>query len=398
MTPPVSPTKMPTPGFKTAPTLQEALRTKAHALGFDLCRVAPVRLSPEIGERLRAWVHSGAHGGMDWMADTLDRRADPQALWSEARSIIMLGVNYGPGSDPLEVLAHPKSGSISVYARHRDYHDLLKGRLKELAAFLLKQAGQGEAKVFVDTAPVMEKPLAQLAGLGWQGKHTNLVSRDFGSWLFLGAIFTTLDLTPDAPEKDHCGICRACLDICPTQAFPEPNRLDARRCISYLTIEHKGPIPHEFRSAIGNRIYGCDDCLAVCPWNKFAQITHEMKLAARADLNSPLLAVLSRLDDAAFRAFFAGSPVKRIGRTRFLRNVLIAMGNSGAPSLALEVLPHLDDPSPLIRGAAVWALARLFPERAQAQARLALTQETDPDVLGEWARVMDGRQAPPTAL
>ncbi len=335
---------------------------------------------------------------MDWMAETLERRADPQALWPEARRVIMLGVNYCPDSDPLDALAKHDCGAISVYARNRDYHDLIKGRLKELAAFLLKQAGTGDVKVFVDTAPVMEKPLAQLAGLGWQGKHTNLVSRDFGSWLLLGAIFTTIDLAPDAEEQDHCGQCHACLDICPTKAFPAPYRLDARRCISYLTIEHKGAIPHEFRSAIGNRIYGCDDCLAVCPWNKFAQITREAKLAARADLNSPSLAMLSRLDDASFRAFFTGSPVKRIGRTRFLRNVLIAIGNSDVPALAAAVERHLDAPEPLIRGAAVWALGRLDPERALELSSRALSQETDADVRDEWAWMVNYSQRPPTAL
>lgn len=379
-------------------TLQEALRGKANKLGFDICRVSPARLYPETGERLRDWIDTGAHGGMDWMAETLDRRSHPKALWPQARSVIMLGLNYGPDANPLENLTQHDSGTISVYARNRDYHDLIKGRLKELAAFLLKRAGTGEAKVFVDTAPVMEKPLAQLAGLGWQGKHTNLVSRDFGSWLLLGAIFTTLDLTPDAEEQDHCGQCRACLDICPTKAFPAPYRLDARRCISYLTIEHKGAIPHEFRSAIGNRIYGCDDCLAVCPWNKFAQITREAKLAARADLNSPSLAMLSRLDDAAFRSFFAGSPVKRIGRTRFLRNVLIAQGNSGVPALGASIRRHLDAPEPLIRGAAAWALGRLDPEGALELSGQSLAQETDADVRDEWLRIVNHSQRPPTAL
>jgi len=335
---------------------------------------------------------------MGWMAETLERRADPRTLWPEVRSVIMLGMNYGPDINPLDALAQHDAGAISVYARNRDYHDLIKGRLKELAAFLLKQAGAGDVKVFVDTAPVMEKPLAQLAGLGWQGKHTNLVSRDFGSWLLLGAIFTTIDLTPDAQEHDHCGQCRACLDVCPTQAFPAPYRLDARRCISYLTIEHKGAIPHEFRSAIGNRIYGCDDCLAVCPWNKFAQITREAKLAARADLNSPSLAMLSRLDDAGFRSFFAGSPVKRIGRVRFIRNVLIAIGNSAVPALGTSVRRHLDAPEPLIRGAAVWVLGRLDPERALEQSSKALLQETDADVRDEWVRIVNDSQRRPTAV
>lgn len=374
------------------------MRVRAHALGFDLCRIAPARLPSETGERLRAWIDEGAQGEMSWMAETADRRADPLALWPQTRSIVMLGVNYGPSIDPLEALTHRDSGAISVYARHRDYHDLIKGRLKELAAFILKKSGAGDVKVFVDTAPVMEKPLAQAAGLGWQGKHTNLVAREFGSWLFLGAIFTTIDLTPDSPENDHCGQCRACLDICPTQAFPAPYRLDARRCVSYLTIEHKGPIPHEFRAAIGNRIYGCDDCLAVCPWNKFAHVTREAKLVARDELNTPSLATLARLDDAGFRAFFAGSPIKRIGRERFLRNVLIAIGNSGVPALEAAALDLLDDPAPLIRGAAVWALGRLAPARARAGAGPALARETDAGVREEWARVMNGRQTPPGGL
>ena len=379
-------------------TLQEALRDKAYRLGFDVCRIAPARLPAEIGERLRDWVDTGAQGDMNWMAETLERRADPRALWPEARSVIMLGMNYGPDGNPLDALTQHDCGAISVYARNRDYHDLIKGRLKEFAAFLIKQAETGDVKVFVDTAPVMEKPLAQLAGLGWQGKHTNLVSRDFGSWLFLGVIFTTIGLAPDAEEQDHCGQCHACLDICPTQAFTAPYKLDARRCISYLTIEHKGPIPHEFRMAIGNRIYGCDDCLAVCPWNKFAQITHEAKLAARADLNSPSLALLSRLDDAAFRSFFAGSPVKRIGRTRFLRNVLIAIGNSGVSALEASVRRHLDAPEPLIRSAAVWALSRLNPERALELSGRALAHETDDDVRDEWVRIVNYSQGPSTAL
>ena len=267
---------------------------------------------------------------MIWMAETLERRTDPRKLMGDAKSIIMLGLNYGPAEDPLAALSRPATGAISVYARHRDYHDVIKGKLKELAAFLVVAARpeKADVKVFVDTAPLLEKPLAARAGLGWQGKHTNLVSRDFGSWLFLGAILTNFELPPDEPESDHCGQCRACLDACPTNAFPAPYQLDARRCISYLTIEHKGPIPHEFRNAIGNRIYGCDDCLAVCPWNKFASQGREAKLAARADLDAPPLAELARLDDASFRALFAGSPIKRIGRARFVRNVMIAIGNS----------------------------------------------------------------------
>jgi epoxyqueuosine reductase len=366
-------------------TLKSAIHEKALTLGFDACRFAAAQVDPAWGERLRAWLETGAHGGMDWMAETADRRAAPQALWPAAKSVIMLGVNYGPAADPLEALGRREAGAISVYARHRDYHDVVKGQLKQLAAFLVKRAGGGEVKVFVDTAPVMEKPLAQAAGLGWQGKHTNLVSRDFGSWLFLGAIFTDLALTPDAAERDHCGACRACLDVCPTEAFIGPYQLDARRCVSYLTIENKGPIPRAFREAIGNRIYGCDDCLAVCPWNKFAQVTREAKLAARADLVSPSLAELSRLDDAAFRAFFSGSPVKRIGRARFLRNVLIAIGNSGAATLAAEAERLIADPEPLVRGAAVWALARLAPDRLVAL-QGARAREADESVRAEWAK------------
>ena len=363
-----------------------ALREKARTLGFDACRVAPAEAAPELASRLREWLAAGAHGDMGWMAETAERRASPLALWPQAKSVVMLAMNYGPAANPLAVLERRERGAISVYAQNRDYHDVVKGRLKQLAAFMLKQAGGGEAKVFVDTAPVMEKPLAEKAGLGWQGKHTNLVSRDFGSWLFLGAIFTDIALAPDAPERDQCGSCRACLDICPTKAFPAPYQLDARRCISYLTIEHKGPIPREFREAVGNRIYGCDDCLAVCPWNKFAQVTREAKLAARADLDAPPLAELARLDDAGFRAFFSGSPIKRIGRARFLRNVLIAIGNSGSAELAAEAARLIDDTEPLVRGAAVWALARLDPERLRLLRRGRAAHESDPIVAEEWAK------------
>jgi epoxyqueuosine reductase len=338
---------------------------------------------PLAAERLREFIGAGAHGDMAWMAANAERRADPHALWPEARSVIMLGVNYGPDDDPLAILQERTRGGISVYARGDDYHELIKPRLKVIGRWLVDNAG-GDIKVFVDTAPVMEKPLAATAGLGWQGKHTNLVSRQFGSWLFLGAIFTTLDLPADAPESDHCGNCRACLDICPTAAFPAPYRLDARRCISYLTIEHKGQIPREFRPLIGNRIYGCDDCLAVCPWNKFAISGHEMKLAARDALRAPRLADLARLDDAAFRALFAKSPVKRIGRARFVRNVLIAIGNSGDAGLAAEAEWLLDDASPLVRGAAIWALGRLDRARLQYHASRS-AGETDPEVATEWA-------------
>src|SRR5581483_102023 len=318
------------------------------------------------------------------MAAHAERRGDPRVLWPDVRSIVMLGLNYGPDEDPRTLLKERDRGGISVYARGDDYHDIIKPRLKTLARWLIDAAG-GDVKVFVDTAAVMEKPLAQAAGIGWQGKHTNLVSRAFGSWLFLGAIFTTLELPPDESEIDHCGSCQACLDICPTAAFPAPYKLDARRCISYLTIENKGPIPREFRKAIGNRIYGCDDCLAVCPWNKFAQTGRETRLAARDELRAPDLQMLAELDDAAFRTLFAKSPVKRIGRDRFVRNVLIAIGNSGDAALAAEAERLLDDASPLVRGAAVWALAQLADrERFDALAAQMVAAETNSGVREEW--------------
>ncbi len=320
---------------------------------------------------------------MAWMAANAARRSEPRALWPDVRSVIMLGINYGPDADPLAILKRRKHGAISVYARGDDYHDVIKPRLKTLGRWLIEQAG-GDIKVFVDTAAVMEKPLAEAAGLGWQGKHTNLVSRQLGSWLFLGAIFTTLELPPDPTERDHCGVCRACLDVCPTAAFPAPYQLDARRCISYLTIEHKGPIPRDLRAPMGNRIYGCDDCLAVCPWNKFAQSGREAKLAARSELDAPPLAALARLDDAAFRALFAKSAVKRVGRARFVRNVLIAIGNSGDPALAREAERLLDDAAPLVRGAAIWALGRLDGASLKQRSASHRTRETDPAVLEEW--------------
>jgi epoxyqueuosine reductase len=344
-------------------------------------------------ERLRQFLAEGAHGDMDWMDATAARRGNPRTLWPQVGSVIMLGVNYGQDSDPLAILRRRDRGAISVYARGDDYHDIIKPRLKALARWLTAQAG-GDAKVFVDTAAVMEKPLAAAAGIGWQGKHTNLVSRQFGSWLFLGAIFTTLELPPDAPETDHCGSCHACLDICPTAAFPAPYRLDARRCISYLTIEHKGPIPRELRAPIGNRIFGCDDCLAVCPWNKFAQAGRENKLAARPESTAPRLADLARLDDAAFRQLFSKSPLKRTGRTRFVRNVLIAMGNSGDAALAPEAIRLLDDPSPLVRGAAVWALSRLLPaERFAVLAMDPRARESEPLVAEEWTVALEAAAA-----
>jgi epoxyqueuosine reductase len=342
------------------------------------------------GAHLARWIADGQHGDMEWMAQTLERRADPLKLWGEARSVIMLGVNYGPSVDPLAMLGEPDVGIISVYARHRDYHDVMKGRLKLLAGWLASASPTpgAQVKVFVDTAPVMEKPLAAAAGLGWQGKHTNLVSREFGSWLFLGAILTDLALPPDPPEIDHCGSCRACLDVCPTRAFPAPYRLDARRCISYLTIEHKGPIAREFREPIGNRIYGCDDCLAVCPWNKFASESREAKLAARTDMLAPNLGELAALDEAAFRKRFAGGPVKRIGHARFLRNVLIAIGNSGNRAHVAIAKRRLGHASPLVRGMAVWALGRLCDSQALIElTRTHARKEDDADVAAEWRAV-----------
>ena len=355
--------------------------------------VAAVPLSGEAGARLAQWVASGAHGDMGWMAETLERRRDTTAMWPDARSVILLGLNYGPQADPRAALDARDRGVISVYARGEDYHDVIKPRLKRIARGLLAAAGEGDVKVFVDTAPLMEKPLAQAAGLGWQGKHTNLVSRDKGSWLLLGAIATTLDLPPDTAESDHCGSCRACLDACPTAAFPAPYQIDARRCISYLTIEHKGPIPRDLREGMGNRIYGCDDCLAACPWNKFAEAGREMKLAARAENEAPALAELAGLDDPAFRARFPKSPIKRIGRDRFVRNVLIAIGNSADKALAEAALAVLEEPSPLVRGAAVWALSRLiegpdFVRLAEQQ----LAREEDATVRAEWQATLSPSQ------
>jgi epoxyqueuosine reductase len=364
---------------------EDLIRAEALALGFDLCRFTDIDEAWPAAARLGEFVDAGRHGEMGWMAETLERRRHPRAMWDGARSAIVLGVNYGPEHDPLGLLTQADKGAISVYAQGDDYHELIKARLKALARWLQARFG-GELKVFVDTAPLLEKPLAARAGAGWQGKHTNLVSRAFGSWLFLGSILTTLDLTPDPADPTTCGTCQACLDACPTDAFPAPYQLDARRCISYLTIELKGPIPREFRAALGNRIYGCDDCLAVCPWNKFASTAREQKLAAREALKAPALADLARLDDTAFRALFAKSPVKRIGRDRFVRNVLYAIGNSGEAALAAEAERLLDDPSPVVRGAAVWALARLLPAAAFSAIRdTRCRNEGDPDVLAEWA-------------
>ncbi|HRD29179.1 MAG TPA: tRNA epoxyqueuosine(34) reductase QueG, partial [Caulobacter sp.] len=330
------------------------IRHGALALGFDVCGFASAADPWPAGARLEAFVAEGLHGTMGWMAETLARRAHPTGMWPDARSAIVLGLNYGPDRDPLETLKARSTGAISVYAQGDDYHELIKGRLKTLAGQVVARHG-GEVKVFVDTAPLMEKPLAQRAGLGWQGKHTNLVSRELGSWLFLGSVLTSLEIAPDPAEVDHCGSCRACLDICPTAAFPAPYRLDARRCISYLTIEHAGPVPEEFRAALGNRIYGCDDCLAVCPWNKFAAVARESAFHARDALRSPSLATLAALDDAGFRAMFRKSPVKRIGRDRFVRNVLYAIGNSGDATLAASAAALADDPSDVVRDAARWA-------------------------------------------
>lgn len=367
-----------------AAKLRALIDAEAHRAGFDAVAVTSPDAIPLAPARLAEFVADGFHGSMDWIAETIARRSEPTALWPEVRSIIVLAMNYGPDHDPRALQAKRDRGAISVYAQNRDYHEVMKGRLKEIAGKIVARAG-GDVKVFVDTAPVMEKPLAEAAGLGWQGKHTNLVSREHGSWLFLGTIFTTAELEPDRAEIDHCGSCRACLDACPTDAFPAPYRLDARRCISYLTIENKGPIPHEFREKIGNRIYGCDDCLAACPWNKFAKTASEAKLAARGDLREPPLAELLELDDAAFRIFLSGSPIKRIGRDRFIRNVLIAAGNSGEASLTDTVRALLSDASPLVRGAAIWALARLVPYAEYAErAATGLMTENDAAVRDEW--------------
>jgi epoxyqueuosine reductase len=374
------------------PDLERRLKAEARALGFAACGIASADAAPEAGARLRAWLDSGAHGEMLWMEERSHQRARPAALWPEVRSVIMLGMSYAPTVDPRALENAPDIGRISVYAQGQDYHDVVKKALKALARWLVDAAPGTDLKVFVDTAPVMEKPFAEAAGLGWQGKHTNLVSRDDGSWLLLGAIMTTLDLAPDQAGDTICGSCSACLTACPTNAFPAPFTLDARRCISYLTIEHKGPIPTEFRTAIGNRVYGCDDCLAVCPWNKFADAAHANRaFAARAELAAPELADLLALDDAAFRQVFSGSPIKRIGRDRMVRNALIAAGNSGRGALVDRVESLLDDPAPVVRGAAVWALARLDPARARAAAASRLPAETDESVRAEWAGLDSAR-------
>jgi epoxyqueuosine reductase len=364
--------------------LRDQIRDKALGLGFDVVGFAPATSTPEAKAHLQEYVARGLHGDMGWLADTASRRADPNVLWPEARSAIVVGVNYGPDEDPLALLEARDRAAISVYARNRDYHDVMKKKLRVLARWV-SETFAAEVKLFVDTAPLMEKPLAEAASLGWQGKHTNLVSRAFGSWLFLGEVLTSLELEPDTPESDHCGECQRCLDICPTNAFTAPYRIDARRCISYLTIEHKGHIAREFRTAMGNRIYGCDDCLAVCPWNKFATPSGTQEFRGRPDLAGPLLAELAGLDDAGFRARFSGSPVKRIGRDRFVRNVLIAIGNSGNPALAAQTRGLLDDPSPLVRAMAAWALSRLLPEAEFASlAAERRNRESDAAVREEW--------------
>jgi epoxyqueuosine reductase len=365
--------------------LVNALKARAAAEGFAACGIGPGVLAPAAGERLRQWLAEGRHGDMLWMESRADERVSPDALWPEVKSVIMLGMSYAPAEDPMALAEHSDRARISVYAQGRDYHDVVKGALKRLAGWLAHEAGVG-VKVFVDTAPVMEKALAEAAGIGWQGKHSNVVSKEHGSWLFLGAIYTTAELVPDARGEDRCGSCRACQDICPTDAFPAPYHVDARRCISYLTIEHKGPIPHEFRAAIGNHIYGCDDCLSVCPWNKFAESAAANKaFLPRAELVAPRIADLLTLNDAAFRALFSGSPIKRTGRDRFVRNVLIAAGNSGDPLLVPQVSTLLNDPSAVVRGAAIWALARLDQPRFRDEKDRRRDSEADSAVVAEWA-------------
>jgi len=362
--------------------LRTKLRAQGETLGFDALGVTSASDPWPASARLEEFLAEGRQGDMDWMAQY--RRSHPQALWPEARSAILVGQSYAPREDSLALLDYKSDGLVSAYAARRDYHDVIKGKLKQLGQWLARETG-AEVKVFVDTAPLMEKPLAQRAGLGWQGKHTNLVSREHGSWLFLGAILSAAEIEPDTPQQDHCGSCQACLDICPTKAFPAPYQLDARRCLAYLTIEHHGQIPREFRASLGNRVFGCDDCLAVCPWNKFAQEARETRLALKDDLRLAPLVELAALDDAAFRVRFAGTPVKRTGRNRFVRNVVCAMGNSGDAGLAPAVQARLDDASPLVRGMAVWALSRLLDEAAFQRLKLARADhESDPIVREEW--------------
>lgn len=371
--------------------VKDAIKAQAHALGFDTVAFARAELPESVARDLQGYLDAGSHGTMGWMAETADRRSHPQRLWPEALSVIVLGVNYAPGDDPFALHQHPSHGTISVYARNRDYHDLIKKLLKQLARWLCERSG-ADVKVFVDTAPVMEKPLAAAAGIGWQGKHTNIVSRQFGSWLFLGEIFTTLALPPDEPLRDHCGSCSACLTTCPTAALwitdDGQRRIDGRRCIAYLTIEHHGPIPRDLRPLLGNRIYGCDDCVAICPWDRFAPPTRRDDFLPRAELLAPELGDLLALDDASFREIFSGSPIKRIGRTRFVRNCLVAAGNSQDPRLSAAVWPLLEDPDPVVRGAAIWAAARLDPQRLAQHAPLAVACEDDETVRAEWHHVL----------
>ncbi|MBK19575.1 MAG: tRNA epoxyqueuosine(34) reductase QueG [Rhodospirillaceae bacterium] len=373
----------------------EAIRDRALAVGFDVVGFAPAELGSDARNRLSEFVSNGYHGDMGWLSDRMKQRSQPTDLWPEAKTVIVVGLNYGPDEDPLEIHEKPERGAISVYARGRDYHDVSKKKLRILARYIADNF-EGDVKLFVDTAPVMEKPLAAKAGLGWQGKHTNLVSKTNGSWLFLGEIYTTLRLETNEEENNKCGNCSQCISACPTDAFLAPYQLDARRCISYLTIEHKGHIPGEFREAIGNRIYGCDDCLAVCPWNKFAVKTNEPELDARLELRWPRLDDLVQLDNAAFRSVFSGSPVKRLGRNRFLRNVLVAIGNSRSEEFIPHAKAKLEDESPLVRAMAVWALSRLAPaEEFGKIAKRHATKEADPDVLREWRTASKSRETVP---
>ncbi len=364
--------------------LRQLLKADSARLGFSNMRITHAKADQSLKSNLEAFVAKEYHGTMAWLPETLERRTSPDQLWPEAKSVIVLSMNYGPDIDPLINLGAKDKANISVYARNRDYHDIIKGRLKEIAGRFASKSGE-DVKVFVDTAPVMEKPLAQQAGIGWQGKHTNLVSRTQGSWFFLASIFTTAELEEDPPEIDHCGSCSACLNACPTNAFPAPYQIDARRCISYLSIEHKGPIDRDLRPLMGNRIYGCDDCLAACPWNKFAQNASEMKLQARDDLIAPDIKHFLTFDDTKFRTFFSGSPVKRIGRDRFIRNVLIAAGNSANASFVEYCKPHLTDPNDIVRGCAVWALSKLTSASELDELEVsAAADENSADVLEEW--------------
>ena len=364
--------------------LKPFLKSEALQLGLDCIAVTTPSAIPEAAARLRSFLAGGRHGDMQWLADKADMRASPLSLWPEVRSVIMIGQSYAPADDPLATLEHKSRASISVYAKGRDYHDVLKKKIRVLAGKFAKQSG-ADVKIFVDTAPLLEKPLAAAAGLGWQGKHTNLVSREHGSWLFLGAILTTALIEPDTPETDHCGSCRKCLDVCPTAAFPAPYQLDARRCLAYLTIEHKGHIPREFRRPLGNRVFGCDDCLAVCPWNKFAEASREAKFAAACETGNPPLAAILALDDAEFRLRFAGTPVKRTGRDRMVRNALIAAGNSGDTSLVPLIERLLDDASALVRAMAIWALRELLDDGAFQALRMKYARrELDAEAAEEW--------------